>query len=97
MKLDGRNYKVQPCFNKICEKNKKQKKLKKLMPQSDRAAASKQLVVACRAHAGPIFFLVPPLFSSFFPHFWALLANSSSLAPAHARPTQTSPKNFKHP
>jgi hypothetical protein len=28
---------------------------------------------------------------------WALLVNSLSLVPAHARPGQTLPKNFKHP
>jgi hypothetical protein len=39
--------------------------------------------------------LPPPsyLFAPIFPH----VVNSSSLAPAHACPTQTSPKNFKYP
>jgi hypothetical protein len=31
------------------------------------------------------------------PQFFGCLVNSSSLAPAHARPAQISPKNFKHP
>jgi hypothetical protein len=37
----------------------------------------------------------PFLFSC--PHFFPHVVNSCSLAPAHARPAQTSPKIFKHP
>jgi hypothetical protein len=39
-------------------------------------------------------FSLPP---SSCPQNFAHVVNSSSLAPTHARPTQTSPKNFKHP
>jgi hypothetical protein len=42
----------------------------------------------------------PQVASPFFSPILLLLGtlvNSTSLAPAHARPTQTSPKNFKHP
>jgi hypothetical protein len=34
---------------------------------------------------------------SSYPHFFPYVVNSSSLAPAHARPDQTLPKSFKHP
>jgi hypothetical protein len=37
-----------------------------------------------------------PPFPSSCPHFFPHVVNSSSLAPVHARPTQTSSKNFKH-
>jgi hypothetical protein len=38
-----------------------------------------------------------PLSSSLLPPIFLHMVNSSSLAPAHACPAQTSPKNFKHP
>jgi hypothetical protein len=41
-----------------------------------------------------------PIFLIFFsscPPLFAQVVNSCWLAPAHARPTQTSPRNFKHP
>jgi hypothetical protein len=37
------------------------------------------------------------IFYSSCPPFFAHVVNSWWLAPAHARPTQTLPKNFKHP
>jgi hypothetical protein len=62
-----------------------------------------RLAVADRAPARPPF-LYPP--APLFPYppsppscaqIFLWLVNSSSLALAHARPAQTSPKNFKHP
>jgi hypothetical protein len=43
-------------------------------------------------------FLLPPTLSPYLPpKFFAHVVKCSSLAPSHARPAQTSPKNFKHP
>jgi hypothetical protein len=38
-----------------------------------------------------------PSFLPLCPQIFSHVVNSSSLAPAHARPAQTSPQNFKHP
>jgi hypothetical protein len=46
---------------------------------------------------GPFFAQLPLLFSNSSPPFWANVVNSFSLASAHARPAQSSPKIFKHP
>jgi hypothetical protein len=48
-------------------------------------------------HTGPIFILLPPHFFLLLPPLLGTLVNSTSLAPVHARPAQTSPKSFKHP
>jgi hypothetical protein len=80
------------------KQKKKSKKLKIVMRQWDR------LVVARWPCTGPILFFLPPLSFLLPPPFFLLhpplldiLVNSTSLAPTHARPAQTSPKNFKHP
>jgi hypothetical protein len=48
-------------------------------------------------HGSPFLYSPCPLLPTSCPQNFAHVVNSSSLAPTHARPTQTSPKNFKHP
>jgi hypothetical protein len=73
------------------------------MAQAYKATAVERPLVISRPRTGPILFFVPPPFSFVPPHFFILppllgtLVNSTSLAPAHAHPAQTSLKNFKHP
>jgi hypothetical protein len=52
---------------------------------------------SCLPSPGPLFCTTATFFSNSSPSFWAHVVNSFSLAQAHARPTQTPPKIFKHP
>jgi hypothetical protein len=70
--------------------------MKKLTPQSDRARTSQRPTVACQRRPGPIFFFLPLHFFLLHP-FLGALVDSTSWALKHARPAQTSPKDFKHP
>jgi hypothetical protein len=70
----------------------KQKKLQKLKltVQSQALARARQLAVARRLRTSA-------QANSSCPPFFAHVVSSLSLVPAHARPAQSSPKNFKNP
>jgi hypothetical protein len=93
-----------PCYMQGPKKKLKKKKDKfyffkwagrKLL--GARRAAGGRPLVAGRS-VGPLNYqATPPPFFCFVAPFFSNVVNSSSLAPAHARPTQTSTQNFKHP
>jgi hypothetical protein len=100
-KMSGISSKLPP---KKKLKKKKPKNLKTVTRQWDRLMAGGRPAVARWPRAGSILLLLRPHFFFLSPPFFLLLppllgtsVNSTSLAPTHASPAQTSPKNFKYP